>query len=432
MRITLINQFYVPDISPTAHLSASLAEGLAARGHTVSVVTSRGGYVEASRVETHAGENPRVYRLWTPRLGKKTILKRCIDYASFYVAAAWRMVRLPRQDVVISLTTPPYIAWTWVVHRWVHPFRRPRLILWNMDCYPDAAERAGVIRKGRMMSRAMRWLNRRLFKRLDHLVCLDGAMVELLMSQYGPRKRALPVTVIPNWEKATFFPRPSAENAPARWEAAERLGLAGKFVVLYLGNTGVGHPFETVIEAAKRLRDKPVVFLFVGGGKRWSWLEEAKKREGLENVVLHPYVQKEFTAGVMASAQAALITLGDDMAGVMSPSKLHANLAMGLPVAYVGPEGSNVDEAIERFGCGVSVRQGDVAGVVKFVEEAMGDRERLAGLQGKARGAFEAAYCDERTLPQFEQVLRAVTGGRAGREGAADTVGARPQANTGR
>ena len=32
----------------------------------------------------------------------------------------------------------------------------------------------------------------------------------------------------------------------------------------------------------------------------------------------------------------------------MSPSKLHANLAAGLPVLYVGPEGSNVDEAIKR------------------------------------------------------------------------------------
>src|SRR5208337_2227597 len=101
MRITIINQFYVPDISPTAHLSASLAEGLAANRHAVTVVTGQGGYVQASRVERNSGANPHIYRVWTPRLGKKTILKRCIDYASFYLLATWRMLRLPSQDVII-------------------------------------------------------------------------------------------------------------------------------------------------------------------------------------------------------------------------------------------------------------------------------------------------------------------------------------------
>src|SRR5688572_20067915 len=119
MRITLLNQFYVPDISPTAHLTASLAEHLARRGHEVTVVTSRGGYVKADagpddHREEGPGPNPReprIHRLWTPQLGKSTVLKRCIDYATFYLLALWRMLRLPRQDAIISLTTPPLIAW---------------------------------------------------------------------------------------------------------------------------------------------------------------------------------------------------------------------------------------------------------------------------------------------------------------------------------
>src|SRR5690348_14682963 len=123
MRITIINQFYAPDISPTASLATSLAEHLAARGHEVSVVASRGGYVRRADTadSTADSDNPRVYRVWTPQLGKKTIIKRCIDYATYYLLAAWRMLRLPVQDVVISLTTPPFIAWTGALHRLLHP-----------------------------------------------------------------------------------------------------------------------------------------------------------------------------------------------------------------------------------------------------------------------------------------------------------------------
>ena len=55
------------------------------------------------------------------------------------------------------------------------------------------------------------------------------------------------------------------------------------------------------------------------------------------------------------------------MLGVMSPSKLHSNLAMGLPILYVGPEGGNVDEAIRRFGCGVSLRPGQTQEVADFI-----------------------------------------------------------------
>jgi hypothetical protein len=184
MRITIINQFYAPDISPTAHLAASLAEGLAEHGHQMTIIASRGGYVEASQVEQSAGDNPRVHRIWTPRLGKKTIIKRCIDYASFYLGAAYRMTRLAPQDVIISLTTPPYIAWTSILHRSLHP--RTKLVLWNMDCYPEATERAGIFKTGGLISRSMRWLNRQLFRRLDHLICLDHAIVRL-------RRRSFPI-----------------------------------------------------------------------------------------------------------------------------------------------------------------------------------------------------------------------------------------------
>ncbi len=401
MRITFINQFYVPDMAPTGHLLASLAEHRAELGDEVQVVTSAGGYVErGGDASDHRRPNLRVRRMWTPKLGKSRHLFRLIDYASFYLATAFTMLFARRQDVVVALTTPPLIGLTAALHKLLHP--RCRFILWNMDCYPDVLEAAGVVTKGGIASRLLRWLTRLEFRAVDHLVTLDSAMSQLLISQYAPPQRDLPVTVIPNWERADLFP---PDPPPAEWEGAQALGLKDRLVVLYLGNTGYGHRFDTAIDAARQMRDEPVTFLFIGGGKRWTELEAAKKEFALENLILHGYVAKEATPAVMQLASCALITLHDWSLGIMSPSKLHANLAMGLPAIYVGPPGSNVDEAVSRHDCGVSLRHGDVAGMVEFLRQRLQSPSSLADLKKNARRAFEEHYCDNVTHPQFDRVI---------------------------
>jgi glycosyltransferase involved in cell wall biosynthesis len=163
-----------------------------------------------------------------------------------------------------------------------------------------------------------------------------------------------------------------------------------------------------VLDAAARLEDD-ALFLFVGGGHRWTQLEDEVAASALGNIALRGYVPKDETPAVMAGADLALITLDDRGLGVMSPSKLHANLAAGLPVVYVGPEGSNVDEAITRYGVGRSLRHGDVDGVVRAVRELAADPEA----RKRARAAFDDHYSDEAVLPAFDRVLDRDTGAGA-------------------
>lgn len=405
MRITVLNQFYVPDLAPTAHLSASLAEHLAAAGHTVTVLTSTGGYVTASRdARSVADDNPRVRRVWTPRLGKANHFFRLIDYASFYFSAVVRMLLLPRQDVIVSLTTPPLIGLTAVAHKWLK--RRTKLVLWNMDCYPDAMERTGMTKQGGFTSRVLESLVRVQFRNLDHLVTLDTAMSDLLLGRYHRRKRELPTTVIPNWEELSLFPAdtPEAPGLPAGDQPGER-----PLTVLYLGNMGYGHQFDTALAAAERLEGQPIQFLFVGGGRRWDEIAAEVASRGLGNLELRGYIPKEETPALMASVDCALITLRDWAKGVMSPSKMHSNLGMSLPVAYVGPEGSNIDDAIAAYGCGVSLRHGDTEGLVAYFRRLLAEPAFRQQQRAAARNAFVSRYCSEKTLAQFDEVIGAVT-----------------------
>ena len=398
MRLTLVNQFYAPDISPTAQLAASLAEHRASVGDQVTVITGRAGYLEglAPTGTVQTGPGLRVRRVWTPELGKSSVARRLLGYATFLVGSVVRLVALPRQDVIVAMTTPPFVVLGALLHRVLHP--RTRVVLWSMDCYPDAAERFGELRPGGPVSRVLRAVNRMAFRHLDHVVSLDGAMQDLLLSQYAAAPGRPAHTIIPNWERMSWFPVADVEP----WKGYADLPVEGRTVVLYLGNTGVGHRFDTVLEAGARLGDE-VLFLFIGGGARWDELADAARERRLTNVVFRGYVPKDETAAVMAGADGALITLDERSLGVMSPSKLHANLAAGLPILYVGPEGSNVDEAMTATGCGHSLREGDVDGLVAAVRALRDDPDAHA----RSRRAFEDHYSDEATLPKWDKILEA-------------------------
>jgi glycosyltransferase involved in cell wall biosynthesis len=379
-------------------MAASLAQHRVAQGDLVTIIASTGGYVPVSGSSAvSSSEVLRLIRVWTPRLGKDRKLNRILDYTAFYLLAALRVMTLPRQDAIISLTTPPFIAWIAVLHRLLHP--GTKLVLWNMDCYPEIAEQTGVIREGGWISRILRRLNRSLFRRLDHVVCLDQAMRELLQEHYGTQPS---FHIIPNWEPGDQFPE---DPQPPAWTEAPTLPYSHPFVVLYLGNAGFGHRFEAVLAAAEQLVDEPFIFLFVGGGQKWPWLSDAARTKQLNNIILHGYVPKEITPSVMAIADCALITMSENAVGLISPSKLHANLAMQLPILYLGPEGSNVDEAIQAYDCGLSLRHNQVDELVLFLRSLRKDPALHARYRQAARQAFDTRFSDRQALPQFDALI---------------------------
>jgi glycosyltransferase involved in cell wall biosynthesis len=423
LKITIINQFYPPDLSPTGKLAQSLAEHRAGQGDEITVIAGTGyagpSQAVAVRDATTRSRSVNVWRIWTPRLGKASIWRRMTDYAVFFALTVWASVRLPRQDVIICLTTPPFIAIAGFMHKTLHP--RTRLILWNMDCYPEVAERAGVIRPGGVMSRTMQFLNRCLESVLDHTICLDSAMRDLVLSRRSTRtkirmeeesrtesdsERNSPKSshsVISNWERSHSFPTGNSSRAASP-------DLVQEAIVLYSGNMGQGHCFETVLTAAQQLDDQnaPVRFIFTGGGGQSLPVQREVHRRQLRNVDFLGYVSDDKLRELQHSACCSLITLKDNMLGVMSPSKLHGNLAAGLPILYVGPRGSNVDDAIQRHQCGVSLCHGDTKRFIEFVNRLRFDLSVRAMYSKRARLAFEVEYSDQHGLTKFDGVIQSV------------------------
>jgi glycosyltransferase involved in cell wall biosynthesis len=134
--------------------------------------------------------------------------------------------------------------------------RRARSLFWVMDVYPDLAFALGVLEEGSVPARLLRRASDHALRRADRVVAIGETM-----GAYLERAAGRPVDVVHNWADGDAIrPIPADGN-----RLREAWGWTDRFVVLYSGNLGLAHEFDTVIAAAEALRDRPEILIaFVG------------------------------------------------------------------------------------------------------------------------------------------------------------------------
>jgi len=404
LKILLLNQVFYPDVVATAQYLSELAAALAERGHEVTVVTGRNAYDAPQKVfpgrETWRGV--RIFRVRSTRFGKQAKWRRAADFASFILACCLRLAFLPRQDVVVALTTPPLISF---IGAWRAKLWRAKFSYWVMDMNPDEAIAAGWLRADSRMGKILERMSRFSFRRADRVIALDRFMRDRIVAKGIAREK---IAVLPPW----------SHDNEVRFDAAGREqfrkihGLDGKFVVMYSGNHSPVHPLDTLMKTAELLSDEPVVFCFVGGGSEFErvkrWAEEggeAESRKQKAEILCLPYQPLNLLAGSLSAADAHVVVMGNAFVGLVHPCKIYNILTVGAPVIYIGPQPSHVTEILERLGDGHSwsaVAHGEAEMLARHIHELRAGR---AGDSRQCPAQITATFSKDAVLPQMIAAL---------------------------
>jgi glycosyltransferase involved in cell wall biosynthesis len=179
---------------------------------------------------------------------------------------------------------------------------------------------------------------------------------------------------------------------------------------MYSGNMGRVHDVETLLGAARLLRDRrDIAFVFAGDGAKRRLVEDAARE--LENVRLAPYQPRERLSESLSAADVHLVTLSPEIAGLAEPSKLYGIMAAGRPALYVGPERAEVARTIAREACGRLVPSGDARGLADAVVAMAADPAGCAEMAARARAALESRYQRSVATRRFAELLTAVAAG---------------------
>ena len=363
VKILVIQQHFYPEVAATGQLLLDLCEGLVKAGYKVKVITGnpteipqekqKGNFL---RKENYKGIE--IFRLKNTTFNKYRMAGRVINYLSFHFLIFFHMLFYERPDLVFVLSTPPFISFSGLM---LKIFKRSKVIYNVQDLFPDLAVELGKL-KNKQFIGFLKKLSELIVRKVDKVVVVGEYMEkkireELLKGTY----RSNHIVTIHNWadgDKIKVLRQKDGENNYLK----KKWGLEGKFVVLYSGNIGYLHEFDTIIAAAESLAKegtREIVFVFIGEGIKKSYIEEKIKEKGLYNILFFPYQSREMLTYSLGLADVSLVTLEKGFEGMVVPSKIYGILASGKPVIAIIGEESEITEIIRRGKCGEIIKIGD-------------------------------------------------------------------------
>ena len=431
MRIIVWGINYWPEATGIAPFNRGLCRYLAARGHSVRMVTTFAYYPAWRKAEQDRGrlfrtdlvDDVPVHRCWHYVPARATTLRRIWHELSFGVTSELRVLSLPRADLYI-VVSPPLIlgplAWLACL------LKRSRYVFHVQDLQPDAAVGLGMMRERGFLVRILRAMEAHAYRHACVVSGISEMMVEAFACKGVPEGKRCH---FPNWVEL-------AEDRPAaaaRSEAMARQGAAGggrwaedtgnwrdrhgipadAFVASYAGNLGRKQGLEMVLDSAERLtraqhERAPAIFLLIAGDGVMRPALEARLRERpLPNVRLLPLLPDADYRAMLAASDVCMITQAKGTGRFFLPSKLLTILAAGRPVMAVADATSELARAADEGGFGVIVPPEDPEALARALADSAGRRAELGRL-GLAGSDWVKRFEASNVLARFETRLREI------------------------
>ena len=400
LRVLAVSQHYWPE--PFA--IPDVCEGLAAMGHSVTVLTGTPNYPDGDIYEgyehgAHAKQERNGVHIIRTKLIPRgcEIWQRVLNYYSFSINAT----RIARSmgagyDVVLSFQTSPVMM------------SRPALaygkknhvpvLLWCQDLWPECLT-VGNIKRGSIIYKAYASVSRRIYSSANTLAISSRTFGEYYKQELGMQD--VKTLYLPQYAEDIFD-----QDAPLREEYDPT-----KINLTFAGNVGIAQAVNTFVEAGHYLEgDERFALHVVGSGSELETLKKYKDEIGAECVIFHGRYPLNDMPSFYDSSDAMVATFQDNsILGYTLPRKITSYMAAGRPIL-----GTVVGEArhiIEEAGCGLCCDAEDPVGLaeicLRFADMTPEQREAM-GKNG--RKYYEEHFAKERFYSILERELQKLKG----------------------
>jgi glycosyltransferase involved in cell wall biosynthesis len=284
-------------------------------------------------------------------------ISRIANYTSFaFFASAIGPWVVNKADIAYVYHPPPTV---YLPAAFIQLIRGIPAVYDIQDFWPDSLAASGMFN-----SKLGLWLVdkycRVFYKIPRKIVVLSPGFKKKLQDKGIPEDK---IEVIYNWADASV-----GQTIKEDQDLSRKLGMEGRFNIMFAGNIGKMQGLNTVLEAAEFLQSKcpKIQFVLVGEGLEVENLKRRKEEMKLNNVLFIPRQPISEIGKIMCLADVFLVHLIDDpLFRITIPSKIQTYLAFGKPI-LVGVCGDAAD-LVNQAQAGISFHPQNPSSLVESV-----------------------------------------------------------------
>jgi len=394
VRILVLTQYFWPE----SFRINDVAEGLASRGHQVTVYTGLPNYPTGRFFDGYGFLGPFNQKFRQTEVRRVPLLPRggggpirlALNYLSHAFMATLLAPFQKKCDVILVFEPSPMTIG--IPARVLRALKGAPLVFWVQDLWPESLSATGAVRSRAVLAlvdRLIKWI----YRGCDRVLVQSEAFIPSVEAHGVPRER---IHYLPNSAEAFY-----------RKVSVEKSDLPEGFRVLYAGNIGAAQDFPTILRAAELLRDETRIrWIIVGDGRMRAWVESEVKNRKLGNVTLLGQRPPEEMPRLFAQADVLLATLRrEPIFAYTIPSKIQSYIACGRPVvAALEGEGSRI---IREAAAGWTVTPEDPQALAEAVRSASRlSKAELDAMGGRGEAWFRQHFDRETLLSRLEHLLK--------------------------
>lgn len=403
MKILFLTQYYPPEIGAPQNRLHELAIRLQKNGIEVEVLTAMPNYPKMEIFPEYSGKKIReehidgikVYRTGIYVSSSKSIVSRLLNYFSFVWTSYRRGRKLEKKYDFILVESPPlFLAYSAMA---LSKKLKAKLIFNVSDLWPESAEKLGIVTNKFLLNLAYK-LEDKAYRRSKLITGQTGGIVASIRGRY-PEKL---VHWLPNGVDLSYY---QADLYETNFRERNSIG-SEQLLCFYGGILGYAQGLEIILNAAFRLKDKPVTFILQGAGPEKDKLLLLKEELQLKNVLFLPPVAKSEMPQVLKAVDVALVPLKKlELFTGAIPSKIFEALAMEK-VLLLGVDGEAKTHFIDKARAGYFFEPENVDDLVDKVRLMLDNRSLLSEMGKNGRNYVNEHFNRNKIAEDFIEVLK--------------------------
>ena len=392
MKILIIAQYYNPDITAAASRITETADLLCETGHNVTVVTATPHKSNVSDYDVY-DENAlatilRVKVGAGPQQGAWGLIKQYLGFSIGALLKVVRNLRVISPDIIWISSPPLPVTMASLVLRF---FFRVPVVLDIRDIWPESAVNIGKIKRGSLLERLGKKLERLSYNHAEEITCVSSNMKDYLDERTSNKVTTIYNSVGRLQMEKLYRSSPDPD------------------IFCYAGNVGHAQDMEILIRSFSLARQDHAMtastLYIVGDGAVLNDVKSLASELNLMNCIkFFGALPKEVALDKMHEAGCLLLPLKDAPAfRITVPSKVFDYMSMSRPIlANISGEGATI---VDRCAANEVVSPGDILEFSQAMIRIRKDWDSRFSLAQMNREIVAKDFTREEQVNKLEKIL---------------------------